>query len=73
MAHKVTSIGSKRELIENFIDIRTIKIKLDIFEFLYRWLLNQIDVITLLIRGRQSFSIQSCTDPETGFLLDPQL
>ena len=40
MVCKVTiSIGSKRELIEPI-------------EFLYNWLVNPIDVITLLMRGR---------------------
>ena len=40
MVCKVTiSIGSKRELIEPI-------------EFLYNWLVNPIDLITLLMRGR---------------------
>ena len=53
MVHKMTtSIGSKRELIENSFDICTIKFKLDIFEFLYSWPFNPIDVVTLLMRGR---------------------
>ena len=53
MVPKVTtSIGSKQELIENSFDICTIKFKLDIFEFPYSWLVNPIDVLTLLMRGR---------------------
>ena len=53
MVHKVmTSICSKSELIENSFDICSIKFKLDIFEFLYSWPVNPIDVDTLLMRGR---------------------
>ena len=44
-----TSIGSKRELIENSFDICTIKFKLDIFEFLCSLLAIPIDVIVLLM------------------------
>ena len=53
MVHKMTtSIGSKRELIENSFDICTIKFKIDIFEFLCSWLVIPIDLITLLMSGR---------------------
>ena len=37
--HQVmTSIGSKQKLIENSFDICTKKVKIDIFAFLYSWL-----------------------------------
>ena len=42
----MTCIGSKQELMENSFDIRTTKIKLDIFAFLYSWPVNPIDVDT---------------------------
>ena len=45
----MTSIGSKQELIEKSFDICTTKFKLDIFEFLYSWTVNPIDVVTLLM------------------------
>ena len=48
----MTSIGSKRELIENSFDICTTKFKLNIFAFLYSWPVNSIDAVTLLMRGR---------------------
>ena len=47
-----TSVVSKQELIENSSDICTTKFKLDIFEFLYSWLVNPLDVATLLMGGR---------------------
>ena len=42
----------KKVTIENSFDMCTIQFKLGIFEFLYSWLVNPIDVITLLMRGR---------------------
>ena len=47
-----TSTSSKQELFENSFDICTTKFKLDIFAFQYSWLVNPIDVVTLLIRIR---------------------
>ena len=53
MVHKVmTSIGSKQELIKNSLDICTTKFILDIIAFLYSWLVNPIEVVTLQMRGR---------------------
>ena len=45
----MTSFWFKNGINRNSFDICTIKI---IFEFLYSWLVNPIDVITLLMRGR---------------------
>ena len=47
-----TFLVSRQELILKSFDICTIKFKLVIFAFLYSWLVNPIEVITLLMRGR---------------------
>ena len=49
----------KKVTIENSFDMCTIKFKLGIFEFLYSWLVNPIDVITLLMRGRQAEAVHA--------------
>ena len=62
MVHKMTtSIGSKRELIENSFDICTIKFKLDIFEFLYSWP-NRCHYF--MAQMSMEFSISSCFEPK---------
>ena len=47
----MTSIGSKRELIENSFDICAMKVEIrHLCISIYSWLFNPIDVTTLLMR-----------------------